>query len=72
MCEDESRFFIEVRGVGPSDFPANEEAPGKRDQATTLANDIYALLREEYGHTDVTGVVPVVNPEAHDRLADQC
>ena len=72
MPEEEPRFFVEIRGVGPSDFKTNEEAPEGQDEALALANDIHDLLREEYGKTDVTGVVPVVNPEAHERLVEQC
>jgi hypothetical protein len=71
MPEEESRLFIEVRGVGPSDFPV-AEAGQPTDEAVALANDIHALLCEKYDKTDVTGVVPVVNPVAHDRLANQC
>ena len=71
MCEVEPRFFLEVRGVSPSDFSANVEAPEKRDEAVALANDVHDLLREEYGKTDVTGVVPVVNPDIHERLVDR-
>ncbi len=69
--EDEPRLFIEVRGVGPSDFPVDGDGH-PTDEAVALANDIHDLLREEYDKTDVTGVVPVVNPEAHERLANQC
>jgi len=72
MCEDAPRFFIEIRGVGPSDFRTNDDVPEKQDEAVALANDVYELLREEYGKTDVTGVVPVVNPDAHERLVDKC
>ncbi len=72
MCEAEPRFFIEVRGLGPSDFQPTEKAPEKRDEAVALANDIHDLLREKYGKTDVTGVVPVVNPEVHEELVDGC
>jgi len=72
MCEVEPRFFLEVRGVSPSDFSANAEAPEKRDEAVALANDVHDLLREKYGKTDVTGVVPVVNPEVHEELVGRC
>ena len=68
MCEVEPRFFLEVRGVSPSDFSANAEAPEKRDEAVALANDVHDLLREKYGQTNVTGVVPVLNLEVHKRL----
>lgn len=71
MPKDESRLFIEIRGVGPSDFPVEEDGH-PADEAVALANDIHALVREEYGKTDVTGVVPVVTPEAHERLVNQC
>ncbi|MBX0288581.1 hypothetical protein [Haloarcula salinisoli] len=71
MCEAEPRFFIEVRGVSPSDFSANAQTPEKRDEAVALANDVHDLLREGYGKTEVTGVVPVVNPEVHERLVDR-
>jgi len=71
MPEDDPRFFIEVRGVSPSDFSANAEVPEKRDEAVSLMNDIHDLMREEYGKTDVTGVVPVVNPDIHERLVDR-
>jgi hypothetical protein len=69
--EDEPRLFIEVRGVGPSDFPG-AEAGHPTDEAVALANDIHDLLREEYDKTDVTGVVPVVNPDAHEQVVSQC
>ncbi len=71
MPEDESRLFIEIRGVGPSDFPVDGDGHSS-DEAVALADDIHDLVREEYGKTDVTGVVPVVNPDAHERLAEQC
>ena len=71
MPEEESRLFIDIRGVGPSDFPVDgDDHP--TDEAVALANDIHDLLREEYDKTDVTGVVPVVNPDAHERLVSQC
>jgi len=72
MPEDDRRFFIEVRGVSPSDFSANAGTPEKRDEAVALANDIHDLMREEYGKTDVTGVVPVVNLDIHERLVGRC
>ena len=72
MSEETPRFFIEIRGVEPSDFRTNDDVPEKQDEAVALANDVYELLREEYGKTDVTGVVPVVNPDAHERLVDKC
>ena len=65
------RFFVEIRGVNPSDFPEWEADPAKQDEAHSLANDIHDLVREEYGKTDVTGVVPIVNPEHHDLLSSQ-
>jgi len=71
MPEDEPRFFIELRGVGPADFPVEGDAT-QTDEAAALAADIHDLVREEYGKTGLIGVVPVVNPEAHERLADQC
>ena len=72
MSEEEPRFFVEIRGVGPSDFQTNEESPERQDEAVALANDVHDLLREEYGKTEVTGVVPVVNPDIHERLVDKC
>jgi len=72
MSEEDPRFFVEIRGVGPSDFQTNEETPGRQDEAVALANDVHDLLREEYGKTEVTGVVPVVNPDIHERLVDKC
>lgn len=68
--EDDSRLFIEIRGVGPSDFPVDGDGH-PTDEAVALANDIHDLVREEYAKTDVTGVVPVVNPDAHERLVEQ-
>ena len=70
--EEDPRLFIEIRGVGPSDFQTNEDSPEREDEAVALANDVHDLLREEYGKPEVTGVVPVVNPDIHDRLIDQC
>ena len=72
MFEEDQRFFVEIRGVGSSDFQTNADVPEKQDEAVALANDVHALLREEYGKTDVTGVVPVVNTDAHERLVDKC
>jgi hypothetical protein len=69
VMEGADRFFIEIRGVNPRDFPEWEADPAKRDEAKSLADDIYDLVREEYGKTDVTGVVPVVSPEHHDLLS---
>jgi len=71
MSEDEPRLFIELRGVGQWDFPVDGDGH-RRDEAAALAADIHDLVREEYGKTDLIGVVPVVNPEAYDRLANQC
>ena len=72
MCEDAPRFFIEIRGVGPSDFRTNDDVPEKQDEAVALANDVHDLLREEYGQSDVTGVVPVVNLDVHEELVGRC
>jgi len=72
MPEAELRFFIEIRGVGPSDFRINEEGPEKQDEAVAVANDVHDILREEYEQTDVTGVVPVVDPDVHEKLVDGC
>ena len=71
MPEDDSRLFIEIRGVGLSDFPVEGDGH-PTDEAVALANDIHDLVREEYGKSDVTGVVPVVNPDVHERLVEQC
>ncbi|MFD1588157.1 hypothetical protein ACFR9U_14330 [Halorientalis brevis] len=63
----EDRGFIEVHDIGPDDIPTqgDELAP---DQAVEIAANIHALLREDYGLTDVTGVATVVNPQAHSHL----
>jgi hypothetical protein len=71
MTGDDARLFIEIRGVEPSDFPVEEDGH-PTDEAVALANDIHDLVREEYDKTDVTGVVPVVNPDVHERLVGQC
>lgn len=63
------RFFIEVRGVSPEDFPEWETSSSKQDEAVSLANDIHRLLVEDYDKTDVTGVAPVVEPASHDLLS---
>lgn len=47
MPEDESRLFIEIRGVGPSDFPI-EEHGHPTEEAVALANDTHDLVQEEY------------------------
>ena len=39
MCEIESRFFIEIRGIGPSDFRTNDDVPEKQDEAVALASE---------------------------------
>ena len=69
--EDEQQLFIEIRGVAPSDFPVERDGQ-QTDEAVALANDIHTLLCEKYDKTGVTGVVPVVNPEAQERLVGQC
>lgn len=71
MTGDEARLFVEIRGVGPSDFLADRDTHPP-DEAVALANDIHALLREEYDKSSVTGVVAVVSPDQHDRLVTQC
>ena len=68
---DESQLFIEIRGVDPSDFD-DERDSQPTDEAVALANDIHDLVREEYGKSAVTGVVPIVTPEVHERLVEQC
>jgi hypothetical protein len=65
MTDD--RLFLVVKGVGPADFPVHETDPNKRDEAVALADDIFELLQEDYDK-DVAGVVPVVNPDAHEQL----
>ena len=72
MSEEDSRFFIEIRGIEPSDFQTNADSPAREDEAVALANDVHDFLREEYEKPEVTGVVPVVNPDIHERLIDQC
>ena len=71
MPEADSRLFIETRGVDPSDFDAERDSQ-PTDEAVALANDIHDLVREEYGKSAVTGVVPVVNPEVYEGLVEQC
>jgi hypothetical protein len=63
----EDRLFIEVHGVGPDVIPVQGDEPVP-DQAVEIANDIHALLREEYDIIEITGVSTVVNPEAHEQL----
>ena len=69
VMESSDRFFVEICGVSPENFPQWEADPAKQDEAKSLADDIHDLVREEYGKTDVTGVVPVVSPEHHDLLS---
>ncbi|EMA07813.1 hypothetical protein SAMN05443574_12522 [Haloarcula vallismortis] len=66
MSDDQ--LFIVVEGVGPADFPETEASSNKQDEAVTLANDIHDLLREEYGKEEIEGVIPVINPDAHQQM----
>ncbi|WP_367175707.1 hypothetical protein [Haloarcula rubripromontorii] len=66
MSDDQ--LFIVVEGVGPADFPENEASSTKQDEAVALANDIHDLIREEYGKEEIEGVIPVVNPDAHEQM----
>jgi hypothetical protein len=69
--KDEPRLFIELRGVGPSDFRTDHDGQ-HADEAAALAADIHDLVREKYAKSDLSGVIPVVNSDVHERLVEQC
>lgn len=69
MSSDES-VFVELHGIDPEDIPHGLQWDGEaNDAATDLANDIYALVDQEYPF-DVNGVATVVNQEKHESLND--